>query len=148
SPFGGDVIFACDSNGEQCHLVTGGTAIDQGAAYGFCADSVADAVRPYRPLPSADPLDPFKGNKLEENVVVRGTSFGTDIGHMTVAGTTGDVFCETFENPSTSGTKKTTPSPGKRFCVNVFRCKGTTCPPGAKSTGPIVVRRDTTCNTV
>jgi hypothetical protein len=136
---GGDVIFACDPNGEQCHLVSGGTAVDQGSALGFCADSVADAVRPYRPRPDA--LVP-----LEENVVVRGTTFGTDIGHMSVAGSAGDVFCETFENTATSGTKKTTPSPGKRVCVNVFagRCTGTNCGAGD---GSIVVRRDT-CNTV
>jgi len=130
---GGDLIFACDPDGEQCHLVSGTT--DQGAALGFCADSIPDAVRPHR------------GGALEEGVVVRATTFGTDIGYALAADSTGDIFCETFENTTTSGKKdKTTPSPGRKVCVDVFEgsCTGATCGAGD---GFIVVRRDT-CNTV
>ena len=130
---GGDLIFACDPDGEQCHLVSGTT--DEGQALGFCADSVPDAMRPYR------------GGKLETGVVVSATTFGTDIGYALPAPpvSAGDIFCETFENTATPG-KKTIPSPGRKVCVDVFKgsCPGGTCGAGD---GSIVVRTDT-CNTV
>jgi hypothetical protein len=122
SPFGGDLIFACDSDGEQCHLVSGAT--DEGAALGFCADSIPDAARPHRV------------GALEEDVVVRGTTFGTDIGYALLPDITGDIFCQTLEN-----------TPGKKVCVNISKgsCGEGSCGAGD---GSIVVRTDDTCSTI
>jgi hypothetical protein len=139
--FGGDLIFACDADGEQCHLVSGATGIDQGQALGFCSDSIPDAVQPHREgaLEGGTPDDTKVG------VTIRGTTFGTDIGYALAPDVTGDIFCQTLENTATGG-KKGTVSPGRKVCVDIFKgtCPGGVCPTGD---GSIVVRQDS-CNTV
>src|SRR5215475_1731634 len=76
---GGDLILACDSNSEQCHLVSASGTIDEGQARGFCADSVLDAPQPHRRGALDQPAP-----ALESNVVVNATTFGTNIGYSAV----------------------------------------------------------------
>ena len=119
---GGDEIFACDSDGEQCHLVSG--TIDEGVALGFCEDSVETVI-------------PVRSGDIHPDVGIKGTSFGTVIGVVEnptgVTPIPGDIFCETFED-----------SPGTKVCVHIFEgnCTGSTC-----GTGDFDVRSDD-CETV
>jgi hypothetical protein len=123
---GGDEIFVCDSDGEQCRLFS---VTDEGVGLGFCEDSIKSVV-------------PDRGGDVEPNVPIQATTFGAVIG---VSGSAGDIFCETFET-TTSGGKKTTLSPGRKVCVQVFagNCTTGACQAGD---GSIVVRRDS-CDTV
>ena len=109
---GGDEIFACDSDGEQCRLFSG---TDEGVAVGFCKESIESIV-------------PNRGGELEPNVPIDATTFGAITG---MSNSNGDIFCETFD----------TPSPGRKVCINVFEgiCKEDTCEAGD---GSIVVRSD------
>jgi hypothetical protein len=121
---GGDEIYACDSDGEQCRLFS---VTDEGTALGFCENTLG--------------VVPDRGGVLEKHVSIDATTFGGDIG---VAGSARDIFCQTFENTATATKGKTTPSPGKKVCVRVFPVSGN-CPRGAcgAGDGSIVVRRDT-----
>ena len=142
SPFGGDLIFAWDPDGEQGHIASGTTGIDQGQALAFCADSIPDAVQPHR----QGTLEGGGGTPEEPvGVVVRGTTFGTDIGYVSVSDVTGDLFCLTSENTATPR-RRTIPSPGRSDCLNVSEgdCEAGICEAGG---GSIVVRDDS-CTTV
>lgn len=138
--FGGDLIFAWDPDGEQGHIVSGTTGIDQGQALAFCADSIPDAVQPHR----EDALEGgASGDPL--GVVVRGTTFGTDIGYVLAPDVTGDIFCLTSENTATPR-RRTIPSPGRKVCLNVSESDSENGISEA-SDGSMVVRSDS-CNTV
>jgi len=127
---GGDEIFACDADGEQCHLVSGTT--DEGVALGFCEDEVETVI-------------PVRASDIHPEVSIKGTAFGTVIGVVNDPGGTpipGDIFCET------SGT----PSPGTKVCVHIFEdpsCTSTaSCGPhGVPPPGSLDVRSDD-CETV
>jgi hypothetical protein len=114
---GGDQIFACDSDGEECRLFSSVTETDEGLANGFCQDEVLTVV-------------PHRGGALEEDVVIEASTFGSNIRVVDSDGNNGDILCETFD----------TPSPGKKVCVNVFEGEGD-CTGNCDTTG-IVVRRD------
>ena len=74
---GGDAVFFCDPNGQQCHLVS--PTGNEYSALGFCADSFGE-------------VQVNRGGALETGVVIRDTTFGTTIG---LGGSDGDILCET-----------------------------------------------------
>lgn len=122
---GGDEIFVCDSDSEQCRLFS---TIDEGVALGFCEDTI-------------ETVFPVRAGDIHPNTEIDATTFGTVIGVVNdPVGTPipGDIFCETF------GTDSPDESPGTKVCVHIFEgdCIGDAC--GA---GPIDVRSDD-CGTV
>jgi hypothetical protein len=137
---GGDEIFACDADGEQCHLVstTTTTTVDQGIALGFCDDEIETVI-------------PVRAGDIHPEVSIKATTFSTVIGVVedpTAPLNTqipGDIFCETSGKDSPDG------SPGKKVCVHIFKGTGdctANCPPSSPPQ-PLTVKRDgNDCETV
>jgi hypothetical protein len=132
----GDVLFACDPNGEACDIDLPGNETNREArsginATGFCADSI--------PIGGAINTT---ANALETNTVVQGSSFTSITGVKSDTGTdteAANIVCSTFtlSAPFTVGTGKSARvyGPGVRVCRKIKPCDGG-CPTSPPSCSP------------
>jgi hypothetical protein len=121
----GDVVFACDPNGEACEIAIPGANRETRsgiAATGFCEDS----------FPIQGPTDTPPG-VIKEDIVVQGSTFSaiTGVKSAGAQNEASNIICSTFTLPGPftvgTGNRRRTFGPGVRVCRKIVPCSGPAC---------------------